>query len=269
MATSLKRAGGNGSRRVAKSAQALYLYGFSESKSGKQSSELKVSAVGVDGQSKVEAVECAGVLAWISEVDAREFAANLASKMEDLEWLSDASVRHQRAVAAIAEKMELLPARFGTVFLGTESLEADIRSRQEQLKTAFARIADADEWGVKVFMTPSNAAPGQRAASGQDYLRVKAKAIEARMRPAADQEIQELDKQLRKIARASAVTGKVSGGLKGLQWQATFLVPRSRRKQLDATLKKFAARWDKSRRIECTGPWPPYSFVGDDRESGR
>src|SRR5207253_11033189 len=60
-----------------------------------------------------------------------------------------------------------------------------------------------------------------------------------------------------------------SGGLKGLQWQATFLVPRSRRKQWDATLKKFAARWDQSRRIECTGPWPPYSFVGDERESGR
>jgi hypothetical protein len=26
-------------------------------------------------------------------------------------------------------------------------------------------------------------------------------------------------------------------------------------------LEKFANQWTRERRIECTGPWPPYSFV--------
>ena len=99
--------------RETRPGHALYLYGLSEVKSANRlgkgnanQKSLTVAAAGVDGESKVRAVECTGVLAWVSEVDADEFAANLASKMEDLEWLSEASVRHQRAVAAIAEKAE-------------------------------------------------------------------------------------------------------------------------------------------------------------------
>ena len=271
---------GNGAGRVstATKARVLYLYGVAQLAAGKSGNsktkknfgpEKTVAVAGIDGASAVKGVECAGVLAWMSEVDAQEFAADLASKMEDMEWLSDASVRHQRVVGAIAEKMELLPARFGTVFLGMESLEADIRSRKKQLAAAFARIADADEWGVKVFMTAASVPVMQKATSGKNYLQIKARAIEAKAKPVPDKEIDELDAALAKIARASTVTGKVSGGLKGLQWQATFLVPRSRRKQWDATLKKFAARWDESRRIECTGPWPPYSFVEDNAASAK
>jgi len=46
-------------------------------------------------------------------------------------------------------------------------------------------------------------------------------------------------------------------------WQATFLVPRGRRKQWDKILSEFVERWDGVRRIEVNGPWPPYSFVSD------
>jgi hypothetical protein len=46
-------------------------------------------------------------------------------------------------------------------------------------------------------------------------------------------------------------------------WQATFLVPRAKRRQWDQTLKNFVERWDGQRRIEVNGPWPPYSFVSD------
>ncbi len=248
----------------------LYLYGLSQvSSSGKSNkgpgkiSGPQIAVAGIDGSSEVKAIECAALLAWVSEVDAQGFAADLNSKMENLEWLADASVRHQRAVAAISEITELLPARFGTVFLGVDSLAVDIRSRKKQLSAAFTRIADAEEWGVKVFATEETARPVIEASSGKDYLQKKARAIEARGNPVADEEIKELNSALAKIARASAKTGKVSGGLKGLQWQATFLVARNRRKQWEATLKRFSARWDESRRIECTGPWPPYSFVGD------
>ncbi len=263
MAVRLK-SGKDVEQKSGRSNRALYLYGLSQPE-GMSGKDEEIRATGIDGEDSVKAMEVGGLLAWISEVDSKKFAVDLPSMMDDMEWLSEASVRHQRVVSAIAERVKLLPARFGTVFLGSKSLEADIRSRKKQLDAAFKRIADADEWGIKVFVNTEGPPAMQKATSGKNYLQLKAKAIEAQTRPVADAEIEKLESALQKIARASASTGKVSGGLKNLQWQATFLVPRERRKQWDETLKKFAERWDASRRIECTGPWPPYSFVGDEQ----
>jgi len=262
MAVRLK-SGNDIEQKNGRSGRALYLYGLSQLE-GVSGKDEEIRATGIDGEDSVKAMEVGGLLAWISEVDSKKFAVDLPNMMDDMEWLSEASVRHQRVVSDIAERVKLLPARFGTVFLGSKSLEADIGSRKKQLDAAFKRIADADEWGIKVFVNTEARAVMQKATSGKNYLQLKAKAIEAQANPVADAEISKLESALQKIARASASTGKVSGGLKNLQWQATFLVPRDRRKQWDETLKKFAERWDDSRRIECTGPWPPYSFVGDD-----
>ena len=68
---------------------------------------------------------------------------------------------------------------------------------------------------------------------------------------------------LKKIARSSAPTGKISGAQPDLLWQATFLVARDRRKQWDQALRQFMKQWGSSRRIEVNGPWPPYSFTSD------
>jgi hypothetical protein len=39
------------------------------------------------------------------------------------------------------------------------------------------------------------------------------------------------------------------------------LVKRRKQQQLQSVLRKFSKRWAEERKIECTGPWPPYSFV--------
>src|SRR5436853_5495583 len=77
--------------------QALYLYGVSPPTS--KNASLKM--LGVDGQHGVEGIACGGFLCWVTPVDAHEFAAELARKMEELEWLAESSVRHQRIVSAI------------------------------------------------------------------------------------------------------------------------------------------------------------------------
>jgi hypothetical protein len=236
--------------------KALYLYGVSQGLN-----PPTISVPGIDGEHPVRAIPIAGLLCWITRVDAREFAAELNRKMEELEWLAESSVRHQRVVSAIAAKTTLLPTRFGTIFLNSDSLAADIKSRKAKLSAAFKRVADADEWGVKVFITARPQATVTSATSGRDYLEKKAQSIAASGKPAPDREIEKFAAQLQKISRASAVTGKISSGQQGLQWQASFLLPRSRRKQWDTVLKKFAERWTGTRRIESSGPWPPYSFV--------
>src|SRR5205814_354230 len=132
---------------------------------------------------------------------------------------------------------DLLPARFGTVFLTEASLQKHIDSRKKTIQSAFKKVADAEEWGVKVFMTAPQASQGAAfsAASGQDYLRQKAKALAVQntRRSAPDAETEKLAAALKRLSRAVAPTGKVSGAQPGLQWQASFLLPRSKRKQWD------------------------------------
>jgi gas vesicle protein GvpL/GvpF len=240
---------------------ALYLYGVSRA-SGDDPGKL--TSPGVDGVHAVEAVPCGEFICWVSAVDAVAFSRELESNMENLEWLATHGVRHQQVVGEIAEKETIVPARFGTLFSSKAALLKDVESRKSALKRVFDRIADSDEWGVKVFAEEQRpAAPSREPArSGREYLQQKAARIKKKPER-GDGDVQEFAEALEKVATGSAPAGKVSGGQPGLLWQATFLVARSRRSQWDRVLRDFVRQWQGRRRIEVTGPWPPYSFVSD------
>jgi hypothetical protein len=69
------------------------------------------------------------------------------------------------------------------------------------------------------------------------------------------------ERALAEIATETAPAGNVSRGQRGLVFQTSLLVKRTKRKNFESLLQKFAHEWTRERRIECTGPWPPYSFV--------
>ncbi|HZQ67407.1 MAG TPA: GvpL/GvpF family gas vesicle protein, partial [Terriglobales bacterium] len=64
-----------------------------------------------------------------------------------------------------------------------------------------------------------------------------------------------------KISVDMAEGGRISGGRKDLQYHRSLLLRRADRTKLQKVLKRFSAEWEGKRQIECTGPWPPYSFV--------
>jgi Gas vesicle synthesis protein GvpL/GvpF len=243
------------------SGNGLYLYGVSRA-AGKKTVALKIASPGIDGKSAVNAISCGDFLCWACEIDHGSFAQELEKNLENLEWLALHSVRHQQVVGEIAAGGTIVPARFGTLFSGAAALQKNVTERRRALEKVFARITDADEWGVKVFAEKKAPAKVTEARSGKDYLRQKAAQIKQRP-DRNDPELQELATALEKVASDAAASGTVSGTQPSLVWQATFLVPRSRRKQWDKALAEFVERWDGLRRIEVNGPWPPYSFVSD------
>lgn len=221
---------------------------------------------GIDGADSIEAIPCNGLTCWITRVPAAEFTSDLQRNMENLEWLADVSVRHQSAVSAIGDRVTLVPARFGAVFFGQDSLDRHIREQKSRITSALKRVDNADEWGIKVFVRKPQAVSAlATAASGADYLRKKAARLAEQnaARVAQDEDVKALAAELGKAARATAPTGKMSAAQAGLQWQAAFLVSRSpkEKEKFDSVLKKYATKWGDTREIECSGPWPPYSFV--------
>jgi hypothetical protein len=246
-------------RRIA-AGNALYLYGISKPSGAKAG---KVAAAGIDGIHPVQSLVCGDYLCWVSAVDGKAFSDAIHGNMENLEWLALHGVRHQQAVAEIFGGHTIIPARFGTVFSGEPALLKNVQERKRGLEKVFAKISGAEEWGVKVFAEQAPATPmPKQVRSGKDYLKLKS----AKLKKGPERDtsgLQEFAAALEKIALDSAPSGKVSGTQPSLLWQATFLVPRSRRKPWDEALQIFVKKWSGKRRIEVNGPWPPYSFVAD------
>ena len=236
----------------------LYLYAISQIPKRLMPA---IAAEGIDGKGPIEAVRCENYLCWITQVSSVEFADQITDRMQDLEWLAAASLRHQRAVAEISAKLPSLPARFATVFLNQDSLMKHVTERNGAIREAFRRVADAEEWGVKVF---SLASPRTRVlkppASGSEYL--KQKAAQLQPKPGRlDAEILRFIKELSALAAASTPGGKASAGQPGLVWHGSFLIRKADRGRLESLLRRYARSWNERRRIDCSGPWPPYSFV--------
>lgn len=239
----------------AKSAKLLYLYGITDHASNLGKLE------GVDGVSPVEAVECAGFFCWVSRVDPKEYGENLQARMENLDWLAAASVRHQKIVGAIHEQTTILPARFATVFLSEQTLTADVTRRARELKKDFDRLSGADEYGVKIFGIPQAAMPGEAPKSGRDYLAKKSEMLREQTPTTVTREVKEFIANLRGLASQVVEGGSVTSGQRNLLWQGSFLLPRDSRKKLETALSGFHGKHSERYRVECTGPWPPYSFV--------
>jgi hypothetical protein len=239
----------------------LYLYAISQMP---EREAPAIPAEAIDGVSTMEAIRCEEYLCWISRVARDDFADHLSERMQDLEWLASAGLRHQRVVSEICSVLPSLPARFGTVFLSDDSLSQHVKQRRRALRDAFQRVADADEWGIKIFaLAKPKIAVASGALTGSDYLKRKAQVL----RPAAgkklDEEVQKFVSELTKLAVETSPGGKASTGQPGLVWHGSFLVRRKDVSRFRSALEKYAEKWDGVRRIDGSGPWPPYSFVGE------
>ena len=238
---------------------ALYVYGISQGAQMPQRETL-----GVDRKAAVEQLRCGDLTCWISRVSKSDFADNLSRNMEDLDWLAETTPRHQEVLAAIAEVNDVLPARFGTVFLNESSLQADVARRKPVLLSDLQRIKGNEEWGVKVFAVRPELAELPEVESGRSYLQAKSALLRARKPAENDGEIARFAKELQKLSVATAEGGKISGGRRDLRYQVSLLMKRSNRKKFDSILRRFESEWKNQRHIECSGPWPPYSFVTRD-----
>lgn len=237
-------------------AKALYLYGISQNLHA-PAGEM----IGVDGFAPVEHLYCADLVCWISRVSRSDFADQLSKKMQNLDWLAETTPRHQSVLAAIAAVNDVLPARFGTVFLNESSLRVDVEKRKPVLLADLKHIHGNEEWGVKVFAVRPEVAEIDSARGGKSYLQAKSALLRARHPAKDDGEIKRFAKELENFSVDTAEGGKISGGRPDLRFQVSLLLKRSDRKKFESMLKRFENEWKDTRHIECNGPWPPYSFV--------
>ena len=261
MAAGVKLPRGSSAEKPGKAPdRVIHLYGLTEAP--EPAPEFARKLKGVDGTAAVEGIACGRFMCWISRVPQVEFAQELAKNMQDLDWLAAATTRHQQVLSAIAERADVLPSRFGVEFLNEKSLREHIESREADFHADLERIRGKEEWGVKVFALPALAAPrnDKKIRTGKEYLQAKSALVRRVLNPAGP-EFDELNGMLESIAIEVAEGGKLAAATRDLQFHKTLLLKRTDRKKLANVVRAFSKKWKDRSRIECTGPWPAFSFV--------
>jgi hypothetical protein len=186
--------------------------------------------------------------------------------MQDLDWLAGVTTRHQQVVSVIAQAADVLPARFGIEFLNEQSLRSHVEVRQAALRADFDRIRGKEEWGVKVFALPRAPLPQKGIRTGKAYLEAKSALVR---RPAgrSSPELEGFARALGKMADEIAEGGKFAAARRDLEFHKTLLLKRANRKKLESIMRTYSRKWKDKKRIECTGPWPPFSFVSQSESS--
>jgi hypothetical protein len=232
-------------------------------------------------------IEHAGLVAAVSRVPAATFQEEpLNALLADLPRLTPYAVRHEEAVRAlVAEAPALVPMAFGTVYLDERRVRGLLRERAAELRELLGRLRGKHEWGLKVFRDAALlleaadatspelrqlAAEAAAAGPGRAYLlgkrRERLRATEAaRLAAEAIDAIVERLAALSDEAQNDPDAVDLSSRLP-LALKAAFLVAVERAEAFRAAAEELRQTYEpRGLNLELSGPWAPYSFVGERR----
>lgn len=213
-----------------------------------------------------------GLCAAVSPVPAGDFDAGpLRAHLEDLDWLAATARAHQAVVAALSSVTCAIPLRLATVCRDTSGVRRLLDSGRASFVPALERLDGRVEWGVKVYAEAGGAEPvathENKPADGREYLRRRLgqrRAREDTWRRAGALS-RGLREELSGHAEAERLhrpqSARVSGQPGENVLNAAYLVPREHSTEFVALAERYGSRVA-GVRVEVTGPWAPYSFVG-------
>jgi hypothetical protein len=260
-----------------KMSQGLYLFCLAQL--GRLPATIK--GTGLDGQS-LEVASYQDLAAVVSAVPLADFCgAEAEARLQNLAWIGPRVIRHQEVVAQVMQYSPVLPTRFGTIFVSQENLLAALRQHHNAIEAFLTRTSNQEEWALKGMLDQSGAKANlfaRKVAQEADRLEAlspgKRYFQEQRLRAACDQELQgwlqdvcrELWADLRdyaaEVKERRLLSREASGSDRDMIWNWAFMVPQAEvpafLKRVDKANAQYAPR---GLTLECTGPWPPYSFT--------
>ena len=199
----------------------------------------------------------------------------ISNGLSDLDWVSRVAVAHEAVVESFATATAVLPMKLFTIFTTDDRALAHVRAQRVRISALVKRVADQQEWGVRVILDGRRAAaPAAKRSrtnandTGASYLTRKkaqrdaSRELASRARETVSALFDRLAAKSGDARKRAASQLSATGG--PLLLDAAFLVPRKRA----ALFKASAARESKALArdgygLTLSGPWPPYSFVQD------
>jgi gas vesicle protein GvpL/GvpF len=273
--TSVKR-GTGADRRV------MYVYGVAPAPRERRLALLRLE--GVVPEAPVHPLMHANLMAFVSAVPASRFGPNeFRSALNDVEWLKDRILAHELVVEKLRSSYDVVPFRFGTVYLdSSRALNALARHRAE-LCQALDRIRGASEWGVKLYCDQDKlgrhieaksasirqlrgmlgcASPGARFFLQKKYTAALEGETATMVAGCVERIRHGLDACACEYVEIEVQPATLHGRSAEMVMNAAYLVAEDalgRFREAFAALRQEFAAWGFDH--ELTGPWPPYHFV--------
>lgn len=263
--------------------EVLYLYGFVPLGTEEPADDLR----GVGGQ-PVEIVRLEEVGAVVGRLPTEEYGPDaVESRLDDLEWVGDQALAHERVVTWFVDREWIVPVRVLTLFSSREALEEDTRERSDEVQAALVELEGSFEWDVKIScdLEAVKDALGEMsgpvselrseiesASRGRRYLLQKklANVLDEEAERAADElaarALEELDGLAADSVRLAPPDG-AEGGERVVN--AAFLVSGGEEEAFRAEVARLSEELEgRGMELEATGPWAPYRFVSGRDDGG-
>ena len=274
----------HGEKKEQPSAEAFYIYCVGE--------RLSVAPLlndatpsGVEADVRLELIEAGELAAVASRVSLTDYGEDaLEAHLSDATWTALRAMRHEKVVDYFARRAAVAPLRFGTIYVTRSGVEKMLAERSVELRTAIENLRGREEWGVNVFcdrkvlmesiaqLSPRLRELNEQAMSaspGQAYLvrkkvdAMRADEARAETKRVVAEVLSELEEQSEGATRLRILkdeTGELEGELVG---KLAFLIQRARFEDFRGVAERLAEEHGRAGfRLELTGPWPAYNFVG-------
>jgi hypothetical protein len=242
---------------------------------------LPLKGKGLDGQNSLQVASFQDLAAVWSPVPLEDFCGpDAAERLRDLTWIGPRVIRHQEVVAGVMRHSPVLPARFGTIFSSPANLEKVLQHHHDTIAGFLKRLTDQAEWAVKGLLDRPYAQEKRFSlklvreadrlgalSPGKRYFQ------EQRLRAGSDQELQlwlkevcrklwaDLRDYAAEVRKRRLLSREATGSDKDMVLNWAFLVPEKAVAGFKARIQDGNAQYAEGGLVlECTGPWPPYSF---------
>lgn len=258
----------------------VYLYGIVSADAADPDDLL----TGIEGGA-VRLLRVGRIGAVISDVPAASYADDdLNARLDDLAWVGERGMEHERVLDWYAERGAVLPLSLFSIHSDEERVRRRLEVDEAEYERSLDRLLGRKEWGIKLWRNEADVVEGidrmsaslqaliaeiESASPGRKFLleRRRGAMRTEEVRVLSGRIAHDLFAALREAADA-AVSMRLPGGMTGtertLLLHAAYLVPDARFEGFQAAVTEEAAKLAGSGfELEFTGPWPPYNFTSD------
>jgi hypothetical protein len=254
----------------------LYLYGFVPAAAPEPPETLAGLAA-----APVRLIDFGAARAVVSRLPAADFAAAaVEARLDDLAWVGEQGLAHERVVLWFVDHAQILPVRLFCMYSDEAALRATFAAREVGIAAQLEAMGDRREWNLKVAYDAAELARHgsevsddvrrldeeiAAAAPGRRYLlqRRRADLLKREVSRAARRLAAELLETLRAYADAARVlplSGTDDAGTVVLN--AALLVSRAAEPALrEEAERSLPALRELGMIPGFTGPWAPYRFL--------
>jgi hypothetical protein len=190
----------------------------------------------------------------------------LKNELHDIEAISRHALAHASIVEFFFHHAPVIPLKLFTLFSSDDAARADLQARAARLRRMFADLRGLEEWGVRIVAGEIEERAAAALSSGRDYLQTKKRLHHQTLAPPRTI-VRAVNGALSSIGKLAARTKKEAfpppGKGRPYVAGASYLVRTARRGEWKKKIVKTTIDLaNQGHRLEVSGPWPPYHFVG-------